>query len=96
MRIIAFITSRPSIKPILDSLGEPASPPPISPARGLPRWEGFDPPEGAYPVLSDTPPSMSSSSGRSGKRLPTSSGFCWSLDLDRHRRALGQAPDTDP
>ncbi len=31
-----------------------------------------------------------------GKRLPTSSGSCRSLHLDRHRRAHGQARDTDP
>jgi len=53
---IAFITDRASIKRILDYLGEPASAPPISPARGPPRWEDFDPPEGADPVLSDTSP----------------------------------------
>jgi hypothetical protein len=56
MRIIAFLTDRPSLKRILDYLGEPASPLPISPARGPPGWEDFDPSQGAAPVLSEPPP----------------------------------------
>ncbi len=34
-----FITEAPSVRAILEHIGEPASPPPISPARGPPAWE---------------------------------------------------------
>ena len=43
MRIIAFITDRPPIKRILDYLGEPASPLPISRPAARPAKEDFDP-----------------------------------------------------
>jgi len=34
MKIIAFVTERESIRPILEHAGEPVDPPPIAPARG--------------------------------------------------------------
>jgi hypothetical protein len=43
MRIIAFITDAPTVRDILDHLGEPTMPPRIAPARGPPLWEGADP-----------------------------------------------------
>jgi hypothetical protein len=44
MRIIAFVTDTASITCILDHVGEPTQPPPVSPARGPPEWEApFDP-----------------------------------------------------
>ena len=39
MRLIAAITDKPSIERILIHIGEPARPPPVSPARGPPEWE---------------------------------------------------------
>ncbi len=47
MQIIAFVTETPSVPAILVSLGEPACPPPVSPARGPPAWE--DDPVAAIP-----------------------------------------------
>ncbi len=40
VRIIAFILDPQSIRHILQHIGEPTEPPPISPARGPPQWEG--------------------------------------------------------
>jgi len=43
MRLIAFITEAVDVRKILTHIGEPATPPPISPARGPPEWhEGSD------------------------------------------------------
>ncbi len=39
MKIIAFVTETPSVRAILEHIGEPTSPPAISPARGPPAWE---------------------------------------------------------
>jgi hypothetical protein len=39
MRIIAFVTDTGSVTRILQHLGEPTQPPPVSPARGPPEWE---------------------------------------------------------
>ena len=39
MRIIAFIIAGPTMRDILDHLGEPTAPPRIAPARGPPLWE---------------------------------------------------------
>jgi hypothetical protein len=47
MQIIAFVTEMPSVQAIPDSLGEPARPPPVSPARGPPAWQ--DDPVDAIP-----------------------------------------------
>lgn len=41
MRIIAFLTVTASVTRILQHLGEPTRPPPLSPARGPPEWEEF-------------------------------------------------------
>ena len=41
MRLIAFVTDSASITPSLEHLGEPTRPPPVSPARGPPGWEGM-------------------------------------------------------
>jgi hypothetical protein len=41
MRGSAFVTDRASITRILEPLGEPTRPPPVSPARGPPGWEGM-------------------------------------------------------
>jgi hypothetical protein len=38
MRLIAFITEAVDVRSILTHIGEPATPPPISPARGPPEW----------------------------------------------------------
>jgi hypothetical protein len=44
MRIIAFVTDTASVTHILQHLGEPTQPPPVSPARGPPqRQEPLDP-----------------------------------------------------
>jgi hypothetical protein len=59
MTIITFITDPPVVPHILDDIGEPTTPPRVSPARGPPQWEegaessdkepGFDPaPEYEY------------------------------------------------
>jgi hypothetical protein len=42
MTIIAFITDPPVVRHILDHIGEPSTPPGISPARGPPEWESRD------------------------------------------------------
>ena len=42
MQIIAFITDGPTVRDILDHLGEPTAPPRIAPARGPPLWEATD------------------------------------------------------
>ncbi len=39
MKIIAFVTETPSVRAILEHIGEPTSPPAIFPARGPPAWE---------------------------------------------------------
>ena len=39
MKIIAFVTETPSVRAILEHIGEPTRPPAISPARGPPAWE---------------------------------------------------------
>jgi len=39
MRIIAFITDGPTVRDILDHLGEPTAPPRIARARGPPLWD---------------------------------------------------------
>jgi len=39
MRIIAFVTESHSVQRILDRIGEPSTPPAISPCRGPPQWE---------------------------------------------------------
>ncbi len=38
MKIIAFVIETPSVRAILEHIGEPTSPPAISPARGPPAW----------------------------------------------------------
>ena len=57
MRIVAFITDGPTVRDILDHLGEPTAPPRIAPARGPPLWEAaapeHDPP--ADPRLQPAP-----------------------------------------
>ncbi len=40
MRIVAFVTEGGSVRHILEYIGESTDPPPISPARGPPAWEG--------------------------------------------------------
>ena len=42
MRIIAFITDGPTMRDILDHLGEPTAPPHIAPAGGPPLWAAAD------------------------------------------------------
>lgn len=43
IRIIAFITEAPTIRHVLEHIGEPTEPPRISPARGPPSWDdGID------------------------------------------------------
>jgi hypothetical protein len=43
MRILAFVTDTASVTCILQHLGQPTQPPPVSPARGPPQWEeSFD------------------------------------------------------
>lgn len=39
MRIIAFVIEAASVQRILDHIGEPSTPPGISPCRGPPQWE---------------------------------------------------------
>lgn len=71
-RIVAFMTEATTVQRILSHLGEPAAPPRISPARRPPAWD--DPP--ARPYRTGTPwphrhPGTSSTSKRSGSRLPS-------------------------
>ena len=42
MRLIAFITEGTQTRKILDHIGVDSEPPHISPARGLPLWDGAD------------------------------------------------------
>ena len=42
MRLIAAVTEREPVQRILRHIGEPALPPPISPARSPPRWDTVD------------------------------------------------------
>jgi hypothetical protein len=42
MEIIAFITEAPTVRAILEHIGEPSAAPPISPCRGPPQWEMLD------------------------------------------------------
>lgn len=42
VRIIAFITEAPTVRSILDCVGEPIKAPPISPARGPPSWDAIE------------------------------------------------------
>ena len=42
MRIIAFILDAPTVRKILDHIGEDSRPPRITPARGPPLWDEFD------------------------------------------------------
>ena len=51
MRIVAFITEATTVRRVLEHIGEPATPPPIAPARGPP-WEesGF---ANAFPIPDD-------------------------------------------
>ncbi|MGH8550098.1 MAG: hypothetical protein ACRERU_16145 [Methylococcales bacterium] len=42
MRLIAFVTEAEPVKRILAWVGEPAMPPPISPARARPVWDTFE------------------------------------------------------
>jgi hypothetical protein len=39
IRIIAFVTEAPTIRHVLEHIGEPSEPPRITPARGPPEWE---------------------------------------------------------
>ena len=39
MKIISFVNETPSVRAILEHVGEPTSPPAISPARRPPAWE---------------------------------------------------------
>ncbi len=57
MRIIAFITDAPTVRHILDHLGEPTAPPRIAPARGPPLWEaaGAEHDPSAAPLLQSAP-----------------------------------------
>jgi hypothetical protein len=54
MRIIAFITDAPTVRDILERLGEPTAPPRIAPARGPPLWER--PPAGQREIDPRAPP----------------------------------------
>jgi hypothetical protein len=54
MRILAFLTAAEPVAVILRHLGLPASPPPLSPARGPPQHDlGFD--AGHSPDIDQTP-----------------------------------------
>jgi hypothetical protein len=61
MRIIAFLTEGPTVRPILTPIGEPAEPPKVSPARGPPsEWDddGAEPPDAiqAFPAFDPAVP----------------------------------------
>jgi len=72
MRIVAFITDGPSVRDILDPLGEPTTPPRIATARGPPLWAASDAEHdpAADPLLQSTPSSSSTSAsaGRKNRR----------------------------
>jgi hypothetical protein len=51
MRIIAFITHSAYIRYIVNHIGVPSEPPHITPARGLPLWEGCDAQVGEEPQI---------------------------------------------
>ena len=42
VEIISFITEEPTVRAILNHIGEPSEAPPISPCRGSPEWEMLD------------------------------------------------------
>jgi hypothetical protein len=55
MKIIAFITERDSLRPLLENVGQDADPPPLSPARGPPQAElDLDPPSQGYGEVDQT------------------------------------------
>jgi hypothetical protein len=53
--LIAFVTDSASITRILEPLGEPTRPPPVSPARGPPGWEGMLDPSPLYDPTAPAP-----------------------------------------
>jgi hypothetical protein len=59
MRIIAFITDTPTIRQILDPIGEPSTPPPLATARGPPGWDSAEPthedPNWGFPPVDPEP-----------------------------------------
>jgi hypothetical protein len=59
MRILAFVTDTASVTRILQHLGEPTQPPPVSPARGPPEWGGsLDPRPGFDPSAPEPAPAF--------------------------------------
>jgi hypothetical protein len=57
MAIIAWVTEGVSIKRILGSIGEPATPPPIASARDPPRWvDDIDQTPAYDPTLAQSAP----------------------------------------
>jgi len=57
MKIIAFVTERESLRPLLECVGQDADPPPLSPARGPPQpWLELGP--GAPCIGEEDPPSL--------------------------------------
>jgi hypothetical protein len=59
MRILAFVTDTASVTRILQHLGQPTRPPPVSPARGPPVWEeSFDPGPAFHPEATELAPAF--------------------------------------
>ena len=59
MRILAFVTDTASVTRILQHLGEPVQPPPVSPARGPPEWAApFDQSPAFDPSAAEPAPSF--------------------------------------
>jgi hypothetical protein len=58
MRIIAFVTDTASVIRLLQPLGEPTRPPPVSPARGPPEGEELDPSPAFDPSAGEPAPAF--------------------------------------
>jgi hypothetical protein len=86
MRVVAFLTEPPIVRPILLHLGLPDRPPPVAPARGPPQAEidfdqtpGYDPADGDRgPTSNSTSRSRKTSSSERASQAPTrwSQGSC--------------------
>jgi hypothetical protein len=57
-RIIAFVTDAATVERILNHIGEPPRPPPITPARGPPAWDDAPQPLPDWDLLGQPEPEL--------------------------------------
>jgi hypothetical protein len=70
-RILAFVTDTAAVARLLQDLGEPTPPPPVSPARGPPEWEeSFDPRPAFDPSAAEPAPAFAFDQSASGSTPP--------------------------